>query len=79
VKEKLLSFHTKGSGGYVLKDKLKLIKGSLKEWHQTHTSNLQSKISKVKDRISSLVVKSEKVESLEEELMELHSLSAEIL
>jgi len=79
VKEKLWSYHIEGCGGYVPKEKLKFIKGSLKEWHQSHTQNLEGKISKAKDRIISLDVKSEEEELEVEEMEELHSLSAEIL
>jgi len=48
-----------GWGGYVLKEKLKLIKASLKDWHQTHTQNLKGTIKEVKDKISSLDVNGE--------------------
>jgi len=37
VIEKWKSFEVTGWGGSVLKEKLKLIKGALKEWHLTHT------------------------------------------
>jgi hypothetical protein len=57
VPEKLQSHHVEGLGGYVLKEKLKLIKGSLNTWHQNHTQNLEGRISNIKDRISSLDAK----------------------
>jgi len=40
VREKCGSYNIEGWGAYVLKEKLKLIKGSLKEWHQRHSQNL---------------------------------------
>jgi len=33
-----------GWGGFVLKEKLKLIKVALKEWHASNTHNLPAKI-----------------------------------
>ena len=43
-----------GWGGYVLKEKLKLIKLALKDWHQRHSKNLPTRISALKDRISTI-------------------------
>jgi hypothetical protein len=65
-------------GGYVKKEKLKLIKVALKEWHSTHTNNISAKISQVKDHILVLDEKGE-VSSLEEEKVEeLHGLTEEL-
>lgn len=55
--EKLLYFHIMGLDGFVLKEILKLIKRSLKQWHKSHNLNLNGKISKAKDRLFSLDVK----------------------
>jgi len=63
----------------VLKEKLKMIKGSLKFWHQSHTQYLDGKIKLVKDQISCLDVKAEEHKLEEEELGEIHFLSSEIL
>ena len=79
VKEKLPSFHIEGWSDYVLKEKFKLIKGSLKRWHQSHTQNLKGKISKAKDHVFSLDVKSEEEDPVVEEMEELHSFSVEVL
>jgi hypothetical protein len=49
VRDKWSSLHINGWGGFVLKENLKLIKGSLKEWHQRHSQNLESKCFVVKD------------------------------
>lgn len=59
-----------------MKEKLKLIKASLKIWHQQHTHNLESRIKDVKDRITSLDHKGEAHVLDMEEVEELHSLSA---
>jgi NADH:ubiquinone oxidoreductase subunit len=52
VSSKWRSFQVEGWGGYVLKEKLKMIKVALREWHQSHTHNIPGKISSVKERIS---------------------------
>jgi len=41
IREKWSSFEVNGWGAYVLKEKLRLIKGSLKEWHHQHTHNME--------------------------------------
>jgi len=51
VNEKWQKFQIQGWGGFVLKEKLKLNKDSLKLWHQSHTQNLVGKINSAKDRI----------------------------
>jgi len=79
VTEKWQSFRIDGWGGYVLKEKLKLIKGCLKLWHWSHTQNLECKIQSAKDCISMLDVKAEVHDLEEEEVGELHLLSAEVL
>lgn len=43
-----------GVGGYVLKEKLKIIKLSLCEWHHKYAHNIQGKITNVKERIAVL-------------------------
>jgi hypothetical protein len=48
VREKWNSFQVEGWGGYVLKEKLKLIKFALKEWHQRHSKNLPARTSSPK-------------------------------
>ena len=79
ITEKWQSFQVNGWGNYVLKEKLKLIKGSLKLWHQTHTKNLQSKILSVKERLSVLDVKVEEQDLADDELEEVQFLSFEVL
>ncbi|PNX67236.1 cysteine-rich receptor-like protein kinase, partial [Trifolium pratense] len=48
VKEKWNSLHVDGWGGFVLKEKLKMIKVALKGWHQAHVQNLPSRIESLK-------------------------------
>lgn len=43
----------------MLKEKFKLIKIALKEWHTSHTQNLSVKISSLKDRMAMLDSKGE--------------------
>jgi hypothetical protein len=65
-------------GGHVRKEKLKLIKGALKEWHVAHSQNLPSRIDSLKSRLSILDAKGE-VEALSEaELEHIHGISADI-
>ena len=44
VRDQWNSFLVEGWGGYVLKEKFKLIKLDLKDWHQRHSQNIPSKI-----------------------------------
>ena len=59
VHEKWQSFQVDGWGGYMLKEKFKLIKLALKEWNQRHYKNLPAKISSLKDKISAFDLKGE--------------------
>ncbi|GAU49411.1 hypothetical protein TSUD_407260 [Trifolium subterraneum] len=59
VKEKWNSLQVDGWGGFVLKEKLKLIKVALKEWHMSHVQNLPSRIDSLKTRLSDLDSKGE--------------------
>jgi len=75
IREKWQSFQVDGWGGYVLKEKFKLIKLALREWHQRHTQNLPAKISYLKDKITALDFKGEVDLLLDYEVEELHGLS----
>ncbi|PNY13834.1 cysteine-rich receptor-like protein kinase [Trifolium pratense] len=79
VIEKWRSFNVYGWGGFVLKEKLKLLKGSLKEWHLNHGRNIEGRIKETKDRIHDLDVKGEGVGLNEEESEELRVLSSQLL
>ncbi|PNY07495.1 cysteine-rich receptor-like protein kinase, partial [Trifolium pratense] len=78
VREKWNSLQVDGWGGYVLKEKLKLIKAGLKEWHKVHTQNLHSRIDSLKARLSALDEKGEEEALSEEELVEFHGVSLDI-
>ena len=67
-----------GWGGFVLKEKLKLIKLALKEWHQSHAQNLPARILRLKDKIEVLDLKGESELLCEDEIEELHGLSEEL-
>ncbi|PNX60486.1 cysteine-rich receptor-like protein kinase, partial [Trifolium pratense] len=67
-----------GWGGYVLKEKFKLIKGALKEWHKTHVQNLPSHIDSLKDRVSVLDHKGEEEDLSVNEIAELHGATTDI-
>lgn len=54
VKEKWKSLEVEGWGGYVIREKLKLIKSALKEWHSVHAKNIPGKIDGFKNRLSEL-------------------------
>jgi hypothetical protein len=78
VTSKWQSFQVEGWGGFVLKEKLKMIKVALREWHQNHSHNISGRITLVKGRISVLDEKGELSTLGEEEMKELHSLSVEL-
>jgi len=78
VEDKWRSFTLDGWGGYVLKEKFKLIKLALKDWHQRHTQNLSAKIVSIKDKISILDLKGESTFLRDEEVEELHGLTEEL-
>ncbi|GAU41823.1 hypothetical protein TSUD_299890 [Trifolium subterraneum] len=59
VKDKWKELQVDGWGGYVLKEKLKMIKTTLKDWHTTHAQNFSSRIDSPKVRLSILDQKGE--------------------
>jgi hypothetical protein len=67
-----------GWGGFVLKDKLKVMKGALKEWHAAHAHNLSSRIDSLKVRLSALDLKGEQDTLSEAEVEELHGVTTDI-
>ncbi|MCI17797.1 cysteine-rich receptor-like protein kinase, partial [Trifolium medium] len=70
VRDKWNSLQVDGWGGYVSREKLKMIILALKEWHGKHTQNLPSRIGSLKVRLSDLESKWE--EAL---LTDIHALS----
>jgi len=75
VRDNWTSFNVEGWGAFVLKEKLKLIKTKLKDWHRQHSKNLESRCTLVKERMSILDTKGEWSDLLEEEVSELVDLS----
>ena len=57
VQEQWLSFQVEGWVVYIFKEKLKLVKRSLKTWHENHTPNLEGRLKAVKDRMSLFMLK----------------------
>jgi len=78
VTDKWKSFQISGWGGYVLKEKFKLLKTALKEWHVTHTQNLPAKIVALKDKQVVYDEKGEEEALTKDEVMELHDISVNI-
>ena len=78
VNEKWKPFEVTGWGGFVLKEKLKLIKVALKEWHLSSTHNLSGKIAYLKERQAAIDVKGEDEDLSEEEVAELRGISSNI-
>jgi hypothetical protein len=68
VRDKWTSFQVEGWGGFILKEKLKVIKLALREWHQSHSQNLPAKILVLKDKISTLDLKGETSILVDEEI-----------
>ncbi|MCI53414.1 endonuclease/exonuclease/phosphatase family protein, partial [Trifolium medium] len=59
VREKWNTMQVDGWGGFVLKEKLKMIKLAHKEWHAAHTQNLPSRLDALKAQLSDLDNKGE--------------------
>jgi hypothetical protein len=78
VRDKWNSIQVDGWGGYVLKEKLKLIKAALKDWHKVHAQNLPSRIEAKKDRLAVLDQKGEEEVLSEAELAEFLGVTADI-
>jgi hypothetical protein len=78
VKERWQALQVDGWGGFVLKEKLKLMKVALKEWHLTHSHNLSSRIDSLKARLSVLDLKGEEDSLSEVELEDLHGVTADL-
>ena len=57
---------------------MKRLKGSLKEWHQNHSQNLESRCGLLKERMSILDIKGETSALVEEEEDEIHDFSVKL-
>jgi len=78
VEDKWRSFILDGWGGFVLKEKFKLIKLALKDWHQRHSQNLSAKMISIKDKFFTLDLKGESTVLQDEGVEELHGLTEEL-
>ena len=72
------SLNFEGWGGYVLREKFKLIKLALKGWHASYSRNLPAKISSLKERQATLDGKGEINALSADDCDELHEVSANI-
>ncbi|GAU51648.1 hypothetical protein TSUD_414700 [Trifolium subterraneum] len=79
LKDKRSSFHIRGWSGYILKEKLKLIKKELRFWHLNHTSNIDNKIQDAKKRLEDLDIIMEDRRLAEAEEAEFKTLPVDIL
>jgi len=68
-----------GWSGFVLKEKLKLLKEQLRCWHSNDTLNIDSKVRNTKIRVAALDVIGEGRDLSFEEEAELHDLAADIM
>ncbi|GAU24254.1 hypothetical protein TSUD_23900, partial [Trifolium subterraneum] len=78
VRDKWNSFQVEGWGDHVLKEKLKMIKAALKEWHTSHAQNLPSRIESLKVRLAALDQKGEEDILSETEIAYFHGITANI-
>jgi len=78
VRDQWASYNIDGCGAFVLKEKLKLLKGSLKEWHYSHSQTLESRCGVLKERMSTLDIKGETSALEEDEVVEIHDLSVNL-
>jgi hypothetical protein len=78
VKERWRSFQVEGWGGFVMKEKLKMIKAALKDWHKAHAQNLPSRIESKKARLAALDLKGEEEDLSEVELAEFSGITSNI-
>jgi len=78
VRDTWSSLQISGWGSFVLKEKLKLLKLALKEWHQCHSQNLPARILSLKDKIAYLDLKGESTVLSDDDIQELHGLSEDL-
>ncbi|GAU51099.1 hypothetical protein TSUD_411800 [Trifolium subterraneum] len=78
VRDKWNSLQVEGWGDFVLKEKFKMIKAALRDWHLTHVQNLPSRIESLKTWLSTLDLKGEEVVLSDEEIAELHGVTFDL-
>jgi len=79
VKDFWQDTHVFGWSGFVLKEKLKLLKEQLRCWHSNHTLNIDSKVRNAKIRVAALDVIGEDSDLSFGEEAELHDLATDIM
>jgi len=78
VSDKWKSFTVDGWGGFVLKEKFKLIKAALKEWHLSHCNNIPAKLDSLNARLASLDGRGEDELLSADEIVEMRGITHEI-
>jgi len=78
VRDQWHTFQLEGWGDYVLKEKLKLLKLALKDWHLRDSHNLPANFFSLKDKITSFDLKGETKDLLESEPEEYHGLTEDL-
>ena len=78
IRNKWESLQVEGWGDYVLKEKFKLLKVALKEWHAAHSQNLKEWIASLKERLVELDGKGEVDVLTDEECIELRGVTVDI-
>jgi len=78
VQDKWKSLNVEGWGRFVLREKLKLLKSALKEWHSVHLQNIPGRIESLKSRLSDLDEKAAEDVLSVEEIEELRGISHDI-
>jgi hypothetical protein len=73
------SLEVDGWGGFVLKEKLKMMKNALKEWHTTHSRNVPGRMASLKERLSELDCRGEEEGLTEDDVAELLGVTLDIL
>jgi hypothetical protein len=61
-----------------MKEKLKMIKAALEDWHKAHAQNLPSRIESKKVRLAALDLKGEEDDLSEDELAEFRGITSDI-
>jgi hypothetical protein len=74
MRDKWNSFQVDGWGGFVLREKLKMIKLALKDWHESHTENMPSRINTLKVQLSTFDSNGETEMLSDDEIWELNGI-----
>ncbi|GAU22483.1 hypothetical protein TSUD_296020 [Trifolium subterraneum] len=69
VRDQMGSYFIDGWGGFVLKEKFKLLKNSLRVWHLSHAKNIGSKILEAKERLLGLDLRGENANLTDDDLI----------